>query len=167
MLHTNKPPYLGAAYYPELWPAEQVDQDIWQMKAAGCNLMRIAEFAWITMEPREGIFEFAWLQNVLDKLHAADIAVILCTPTATPPQWLTTKYPETLLMRTAPARCTAAAGITARTVRLCGRKTASSLRRWQSALESTRQLSAGRLIMKYTLIPLAGARFAGRVFGSI
>lgn len=98
MLHTNKPPYLGAAYYPELWPAEQVDQDIWQMKAAGCNLMRIAEFAWITMEPREGIFEFAWLQNVLDKLHAADIAVILCTPTATPPQWLTTKYPEALLM---------------------------------------------------------------------
>lgn len=98
MLHTNKPPYLGAAYYPELWPAEQVEQDIRQMKEAGCNLMRIAEFAWITMEPKEGVFEFDWLQNVLDKLHAVDIAVILCTPTATPPQWLTTKYPETLLM---------------------------------------------------------------------
>jgi beta-galactosidase GanA len=93
-----KPPYLGAAYYPEAWPQEQMDAEIALMRAAGMNVMRMAEFAWAQMEPEEGRFDFAWLHRAVDKLAQAGIASILCTPTATPPSWLTTRYPEVLQM---------------------------------------------------------------------
>ena len=98
MLHTAKPPYIGAAYYPECWDESLVDEDIEKMREAGVNCVRLAEFAWGTMEPREGEFDFDWLKRVLDKLYKADIAVVLCTPSATPPKWLTDKYEETLQM---------------------------------------------------------------------
>ncbi len=93
-----KPPYLGAAYYPEDWPLEQIDEDIAQMKRAGMNVMRIAEFAWSRMEPTEGHYDFSWLHLVIDKLGENGIATILCTPTCTPPAWLTKKHPETLIV---------------------------------------------------------------------
>ena len=83
------PPYLGAAYYPEAWPPEQVDEDIRLMLEAGMNVMRIAEFAWSSIEPREGRFELDWLRRVVDKLGDAGIATIMCTPSCTPPAWLT------------------------------------------------------------------------------
>lgn len=93
LLPIVKPPYLGAAYYPEAWPLEQIDTDIELMKQAGMNVMRIGEFAWSRMEPSENVFDFDWLHLVVDKLGAAGIAVIMCTPTPTPPKWLTQKYP--------------------------------------------------------------------------
>jgi len=92
------PPYLGAAYYPEAWPDGLVDEDIALMKQAGLNVVRIGEFAWSRIEPREGEYEFAWLHRVIDKLGEAGIATILGTPTCTPPIWLTEKYPEILAM---------------------------------------------------------------------
>ena len=97
---TPKPPYLGAAYYPEDWPLEQMDEDIRLMKEAGVNIARIGEFAWSRMEPEEGKFDFDWLHMAVDKLAAADIAVIMGTPTCTPPVWLTERYPEVLFMHT-------------------------------------------------------------------
>lgn len=96
--HPWNPPYLGAAYYPEDWPLEQIDDDIALMKQAGTNVMRIAEFAWSRMEPEEGVFVFDWLHLVVDKLSAAGIATVMCTPTCTPPAWLTQRYPETLFV---------------------------------------------------------------------
>lgn len=93
-----KPPYLGAAYYPEAWPPEQVDEDIRLMLGAGMNVMRVAEFAWSCLEPEEGRFDLDWLERVVEKLGAAGIATIMCTPSCTPPAWLTQKYPETFLI---------------------------------------------------------------------
>mgnify|MGYP002524346316 FL=1 len=91
-----QPPYLGAAYYPEDWPDDQIDFDIAKMKEAGINAARIGEFAWHKMEPKPGQFDFAWLHHVVDKLGAAGIAVILGTPTATPPRWFTVAHPDSL-----------------------------------------------------------------------
>ena len=93
-----KPPYLGAAYYPEAWPPEQVDEDIQLMLGAGLNAARVAEFAWSSLEPEEGCIELDWLRRVVDKLGEAGIASILCTPSCTPPAWLTQKYPEVLVV---------------------------------------------------------------------
>lgn len=93
------PPYLGAAYYPEDWPIEQIDDDIALMKQAGANVMRVAEFAWSRMEPEEGQYDFGWLHHVVDRLGKAEIAVIVCTPTCTPPVWLVERYPEVLFKR--------------------------------------------------------------------
>jgi beta-galactosidase GanA len=93
------PPYLGAAYYPEDWPLEQVDADIALMREAGMTVMRIGEFAWARMEPEEGRYDFAWLHEVVDKLGRAGVATILGTPTCTPPVWLSERYPEIRVVR--------------------------------------------------------------------
>ena len=90
--------YLGAAYYPELWDASEQEKDIARMKEAGLNAVRIGEFAWGKMEPKEGEFDLSWLQKVVDKLYKNGIYTVLCTPSATPPRWLLTKYPETRMV---------------------------------------------------------------------
>ena len=87
--------YLGAAYYPELWSKEEIEKDIARCKEYGINCLRIGEFAWGEMEPREGEFHFEWLKELVDKLYENGIYTVLCTPSATPPRWLLNKYPET------------------------------------------------------------------------
>lgn len=59
--------YHGVAYYPELWPLENVDQDIIEMKKLGINVARMAEFAWATMEPEEGKIDLSLFKMVMDK----------------------------------------------------------------------------------------------------
>ena len=85
----------GVAYYPELW-RDQIDTDLALMQDVGINLVRIGEFAWSAMEPREGEYDWAWLDETMDKCHRAGIALILCTPTPTPPRWMSLKYPDIL-----------------------------------------------------------------------
>ena len=72
--------YLGAAYYPELWEEEEIEKDIARIKEAGLNCVRMAEFAWGRMEPKEGEFHFKWLKNVVEKLYKNGIYTVLCTP---------------------------------------------------------------------------------------
>jgi len=90
------PPYFGAAYYPEAWEQKELEKDIKRMKELGVNMVRIAEFAWVFMEPAEGRYSFEWLHRAVKALGDAGIAIAMCTPTATPPAWLTKKYPQTL-----------------------------------------------------------------------
>ena len=96
MFQTPEKPYLGVAYYPEDWPDEEMDKDIARMKEIGVNTARIAEFAWHRMEPHPGEFDFSYFHKVVDKLAAAGIAVVLGTPTATPPRWLERLYPDVM-----------------------------------------------------------------------
>ena len=72
--------YLGTAYYPELWEEEEIEKDIARIKEAGLNCVRIGEFAWGRMEPKEGEFHFKWLKNVVEKLYKNGIYTVLCTP---------------------------------------------------------------------------------------
>lgn len=84
----------GAAYYPEHVTAERVLQDAKLMQEAGMTLVRMAEFAWIRMEPEEGVYDFSWLDHAVEILAAHGVGSLLCTPTATPPKWLMDKYPD-------------------------------------------------------------------------
>lgn len=86
--------YIGAAYYPELWDETEVDKDIARCKSLGVNTLRVGEFAWEKMEPKEGTFDLTWLLRIVDKLYAAGINTVMCTPTCTPPRWLLNKYEE-------------------------------------------------------------------------
>ncbi|CEK17222.1 beta-galactosidase [Chthonomonas calidirosea] len=88
--------YFGNAWYPEHWPEERWPEDVRLMRDLGMNVCRIAEFAWSTMEPIEGHYRLDWLERAVDLLHRNGIAVVLGTPTAAPPAWLTHRYPETL-----------------------------------------------------------------------
>lgn len=92
----DRPILVGADYYPEHWPRQRWQTDIKLMKEAGFNVVRLAEFAWIYMEPAEGQYEFGWLDDVLDLLAQNDIYAIICTPTAVMPAWLANKYPDAL-----------------------------------------------------------------------
>ena len=94
-----KTPFLGCAYYPEDWDESEIPYDIAKMKEAGITCARIGEFAWKKMEPREGEYDFSWLHKVVNALHEAGIAVVMGTPTATPPHWLLKKYPEIPVLR--------------------------------------------------------------------
>ncbi len=69
----------------------------WQtMEAAHIHLARVAEFAWSSMEPSEGHYDWAWLDHAIAEAAKHHVYIVLGTPTAAPPAWLTTKYPETL-----------------------------------------------------------------------
>ncbi len=91
--------YVGVDYYPEHWPRERWDTDARLMQEAGFNVVRLAEFAWVFMEPEEGRFEFAWLDDALTVLARHGISAILGTPTAVMPAWVARKYPETLAVQ--------------------------------------------------------------------
>jgi len=95
---TNTQPklWLGTAWYPEQWPEQRWDIDLQMMQQAGINFVRVAEFAWSTMEPQEGKFNFDWLEHAITAAQKHNIYVVLGTPTAAPPAWLTQKYPDTL-----------------------------------------------------------------------
>jgi len=87
---------LGTAWYPEQWPEQRWDADLTLMEQVHMHVVRVGEFAWSTMEPSEGHFDFAWLDHAIALAAKHHIAVVLGTPSAAPPAWLTTKYPETL-----------------------------------------------------------------------
>ncbi|MEZ3506841.1 MAG: beta-galactosidase [Lachnospiraceae bacterium] len=87
---------LGTCYYPEHWPKRLWKEDLERMLAAGIEVVRIAEFAWSKVELTEGNFTYAFFDEFLDLAEEAGMKVIFCTPTATPPAWLTEKYPEVL-----------------------------------------------------------------------
>ncbi len=90
------PLLLGAAWYPEQWPESRWDADLSLMEAAHIHFVRVGEFAWSTLEPSEGNYQLDWLEHAIRLAEKHHIAVVLGTPSAAPPAWLTTKYPETL-----------------------------------------------------------------------
>lgn len=90
------PILLGTAWYPEQWPQSRWPADLDLMQKAGIHVVRVAEFAWSTMEPSEGEYHFDWLEKAIDEAGKRGIYVVIGTPTAAPPAWLTQKYPETL-----------------------------------------------------------------------
>jgi len=98
---------LGVCYYPEQWDRTRWRDDAGRMAAMGLKMVRIAEFAWARMEPREGEFDWEWLDEAVATLAEAGLEVVLGTPTAAPPRWLTERYPEVLAVdaqgRTRPA----------------------------------------------------------------
>lgn len=90
------PVLLGAAWYPEQWPESQWEPDLASMEAAHIHLVRVGEFAWSTMESTEGDWQWEWLDRAIAAAAKHHIVVVLGTPTAAPPAWLTEKYPQTL-----------------------------------------------------------------------
>lgn len=90
---------LGVCYYPEHWPESLWEDDYRRMRELGLSVIRVAEFAWTVFEPEEGTFSFDLFDRALDLAHRHGLSVIFGTPTATPPAWLTHKYPEVLNVR--------------------------------------------------------------------
>lgn len=90
---------LGVCYYPEHWDESLWESDLDRMKETGIEVVRVFEFAWVLMEKEEGVFTFDLMDRFLDLCGKKDMKVIIGTPTATPPAWLTQKYPDVLNAR--------------------------------------------------------------------
>jgi beta-galactosidase len=90
--------HYGVDYYPEHWPEERWGEDACLMQDAGITIVRLAEFAWGRLEPREGQVDFDWLDRAIDTLAARKIKVLLGTPTASPPPWLMAAHPDMFIV---------------------------------------------------------------------
>lgn len=90
---------LGVCYYPEQWDESLWASDLERMMECGISTIRIGEFGWNKVEPQEGVFTFAFYDRFLALVEKTPLKVIFGTPTATPPAWLTEKYPEVLNCR--------------------------------------------------------------------
>jgi beta-galactosidase len=87
----------GVAYYPEYMPEDRLEKDVTLMQKAGINVVRVGESTWSSWEPRDGEFQFAWMDRMLDRLHQAGIRAILGTPTYSIPTWLYREHPEIIV----------------------------------------------------------------------
>ena len=88
--------HYGGDYNPEQWPEEIWHDDVRLMREAGVTMVSLGIFAWSRIQPAEGVFDFEWLDTVIDLLHEGGIAVDLATATASPPPWATAAYPQML-----------------------------------------------------------------------
>lgn len=88
----------GADYNPEQWMEDKTvwDEDMRLMRLANCNEMTVGIFSWAKLEPREGEYDFSFLDEILDKIAANGGKVILATPSGARPRWMAGKYPEVL-----------------------------------------------------------------------
>lgn len=85
---------LGVCYYPEHWPESCWAEDARRMAEIGLSRVRIGEFAWSRIEPEPGRYDWAWLDRAIATLDDAGLAIVLGTPTATPPKWLVDQMPD-------------------------------------------------------------------------
>ena len=86
----------GVDYYPEQWDEAFLEEDLENICELGCNVIRIAEFAWHLMEKTEGNYDFSFFDRVIEKAKEKGLKVIMGTPTATIPAWLVKKHPDIL-----------------------------------------------------------------------
>lgn len=91
---------IGTPHYPEHVDDSYLERDAERMAECGFNVIRLAEFAWHLMEPREGAFDFSLFDRAIEVFARRGISTVMCTPTATPPRWLTAAYPEVLRVDT-------------------------------------------------------------------
>jgi beta-galactosidase len=89
---------IGVYYYPEAWPQAQWARDMSNIRKLGMEFVHMGEFAWYFMEPEEGNYQFDWLEKNVSLAAQNGLKVILCTPSATPPIWLTRAHPEILMV---------------------------------------------------------------------
>jgi beta-galactosidase len=88
--------HFGGDYNPEQWDPSVWREDTRLMRLAGVDMVTVGVFSWASIEQTEGVFDFAWLDEVLALLHEADVRVDLATGTASVPNWACSAYPDIL-----------------------------------------------------------------------
>ncbi len=136
----------GADYNPEQWENDPdiIDKDIAMMQQAKCNVMSVGIFSWAKLEPREGVFNFARLDIILDKLYAAGIHVFLATPSGRVRRGCRSAIRRFCGWGAIGCRpCTAAVTTTVCRHRSIARKPGKSIPCWQNVIPHTRRCWAG------------------------
>lgn len=86
----------GGDYNPEQWLRypEILKKDIELMKEAHMNSVSVGIFSWAHLEPQEGVYDFTWLEEVINNLYDNGIYTVLATPSGAKPLWMSEKYEE-------------------------------------------------------------------------
>ena len=143
----NQPALMvGTDWYPEQWPESRWEEDLKLMEAAHIRAVRLTEFAWSSMEPSEGKFEFGWLDRAIEMAAKHYMVVILGTPTGGPPRGSRQNIPKRCgWTRTEGARNMERERTVRRVRRNIANCAGASRRRWGDILEITPTWWDGRL----------------------
>ena len=76
---------VGSYYYPEQWPRSQWERDLKKLAETGFEFTHFGEFAWAYVEPKDGVFDFKWLDEAVEIAHKNGVKVVMCTSSPTPP----------------------------------------------------------------------------------
>ncbi|ANY74322.1 beta-galactosidase [Paenibacillus ihbetae] len=88
--------WYGGDYNPEQWNEEIWKEDDRMFKLAGIDVATINVFSWALNQPEEDTYDFAWLDETIDRLYRNGVYVCLATSTAAHPAWMARKYPDIL-----------------------------------------------------------------------
>lgn len=58
--------HLAVDYYPSQWPDWMWESDVSRMRDTNISFVRVNEFDWSVLEPREGEYNFTVLDKTLD-----------------------------------------------------------------------------------------------------
>lgn len=88
----------GGDYNPDQWMHMPGiwDEDMRLMKLSKCNAVSIGIFSWTALEKADGVYDFGWLDEIMDKLAENGVYAVLSTPSGARPAWMSNKYPEVL-----------------------------------------------------------------------
>ena len=86
--------YFGGDYNPDQWDEATIRKDMEYFKKCNINYVALPVFSWAKLEPEDGVYNFEWLDKILDILWENKIYVCLATSTAAQPEWMSKKYPE-------------------------------------------------------------------------
>ena len=97
---TPKFPHMlhGGDYNPDQWldRPDILEEDIRLMHKAHVNCVSLGIFSWARLEPEEGVYDFEWLDEIIERLHNGGIKIILATPSAARPAWMAQHHEEVL-----------------------------------------------------------------------
>ncbi|NQX65053.1 beta-galactosidase [Paenibacillus alba] len=88
--------WYGGDYNPEQWDKEIMNEDLRMFKLAGIDVATINVFSWALLQPSEDIYDFTWLDDIIERLYASGTYVCLATSTGAHPAWMARKYPDVL-----------------------------------------------------------------------
>ncbi|MDF2921398.1 MAG: beta-galactosidase [Paenibacillaceae bacterium] len=88
--------WYGGDYNPDQWPEEIWHEDMSLFRKAGINMVTLPVFSWAKLQPSEDVYQFGWLDRLLQLAADNGIFVCLATSTAAQPAWMSSRYPDVL-----------------------------------------------------------------------
>ncbi|MNU59678.1 Beta-galactosidase BgaA [compost metagenome] len=97
MLNSKLPKiWYGGDYNPEQWEPEIWSEDERMFKLAGIDVATLNVFSWALNQPSEEEYDFAWLDEQMDRLSSTGVFVCLATSTGAHPAWMAKRHPDVL-----------------------------------------------------------------------
>ncbi|WP_036624626.1 beta-galactosidase [Paenibacillus barengoltzii] len=88
--------WYGGDYNPEQWGPDVWKEDERMFNLAGIDVATVNVFSWALIQPSEETYDFAQLDETIDRLYKSGVYVCLATSTGAHPAWMARKYPDVL-----------------------------------------------------------------------